>query len=95
MRQIFHSHGCSYNVEYFHSDKADMVRFYAAKNELYSDLLSNLVIVEPSYGYLLLQYIGNMIQFLEDSFPKIKNVYMPYHINFFSVDDYDEYNGEY
>lgn len=36
MQQIFYSHGCSYKVEYFHSDNADMVRFYATKNELYS-----------------------------------------------------------
>lgn len=115
MQQIFQSHGYSYNVEYFRSNNADMIRFYTAKNELYSDLLSDLVIVEPSYGYLLLQYIGNdvvlsgslnreyfceemtedIIQFLEDCFPKIKNIYMPYHIDFFSVDKYNEYNGEY
>lgn len=115
MQQIFYSHGYSYNVQYFHSDNADMIRFYAASNELHSDLLSDLVIVEPSYGYLLLQYIGNdavlsgslnkkyfceemtedIIQFLEDCFPKIKNVYMPYHIDFFSIDKYNEYNGEY
>ena len=115
MQQIFQSHGCSYNVEYFNSDNASMIRFYAIQNELSVDLLSNLVIVEPSYGYILLQYIGNdavlsgslnkeyfseemtedIIQFLEDCFPKIKNVYLPYHIDYFSVDKYDEYNGEY
>lgn len=115
MQPMFYSHGYSYNVEYFHSDNADMIRFYAASNELHSDLLSDLVIVEPSYGYLLLQYIGNdavlsgslnqnyfceemtedIIQFLEHNFPKLKNIYMPYHIDFFSVYKYNEYNGEY
>ena len=115
MQKIFHSHGCSYNVEYLCSDNADMIRFYGTQNESHSDQLSDLVIVTPSYGYLLLQYVGadavlsgslnkeyfceemteDIIQFLEDSFPKIKNVYLPYHIDFFSVDEYNEYNGEY
>lgn len=115
MQHIFCSHSCSYNVEYFHNDNADMIRFYAVNNEQYSDSLNDLVIVEPSYGYLLLQYIGNdailsgslnkkyfceemtedIIKFLENRFPKIKNVYMPYHIDFFSVYKYDDYNGEY
>ena len=115
MQQIFHSHGCSYNVEYFHSDNADMVRFYDTQNESHSCPLSDLVIAKSSYGYILLQYIGDdailsgslnkeyfceemtedIIEFLEESFPKIRNVYLPYHIDFFSVDKYDEYNGEY
>lgn len=57
MQQIFHSHGCSYDVEYFHSDNVDMVRFYAAKNELYSSLLSDFVlpsIASNVYVYALL-----------------------------------------
>lgn len=115
MQQIFHSHDCSYNVECFHSNNADMIRFYDIQKELHSAPLSDLVIVEPSYGYILLQYIGDdailsgslnkeyfceemtedIIKFLEESFPKIRNVYLPYHIDFFSVDKYDEYNGEY
>ena len=115
MQQIFHSHGRSYNVEYLYGDNSDMVRFYDAQNESHPSPLSDLVNVEPSYGYLLIQYIGDdailsgslnkeyfceemtedIIQFLEDSFPKIKNVYLPYHIDFYSVDKYDEYNGEY
>ncbi len=115
MQQIFHSHGHSYNVEYFHSNNADMVRFFDTPKEAHSSPLSDLVIVEPSYGYILLQYIGDdailsgslnkeyfceemtedIIEFLEESFPKIRNVYLPYHIDFFSVDKYDEYNGEY
>lgn len=114
-QQKFCSQGHYFNVEYFYGDNADIVRFYDIKNESYSSPLSDLVIVEPSYGYLLLQYIGDdailsgslnkeyfceemtedIIQFLEDSFPKIKNVYLPYHIDFFLVDKYDEYNGEY
>lgn len=115
MEQIFHSHGCSYHVGCFYGHDADMIYFYSVHKKSYCGVLSDLVIVEPSYGYLLLQYIGNdailsgslnkkyfsqemiedMIQFLEDSFPKIKNVYLPYHIDFFSVDSYEEYNGEY
>lgn len=54
MQQIFQSHGYSYNVEYFRSNNADMIRFYDTKNELCSNLLSDLVIAVPSYGYLLL-----------------------------------------
>ncbi|MDE5599202.1 MAG: hypothetical protein K2J04_15410 [Lachnospiraceae bacterium] len=115
MQQIFHSHGRSYNVEYFCSDNADMVRFFDTQKESHASPLSDLVIVEPSYGYILLQYIGDdailsgslnkeyfceeitddIIEFLEESFPKIRNVYLPYHIDFFTVDKYDEYNGEY
>lgn len=115
MQQIFHSHGRFYNVEYLCSGNADMVRFYDVQNESHSSPLNDLVIVTPSYGYLLLQYIGDdailsgslnkeyfceemtedIILFLEDNFPKIRNVYLPYHIDFFSVNEYDEYNGEY
>ena len=105
MKQIFYSRGCSFHVEYFYRDQAVMICFHAAKMKPYSGALSDLVIVEPSNGYLLLQYIGDdailsgslnqeyfceemiedMIRFLEESFPKIKNVYLPYHIDFFSV----------
>lgn len=115
MRKKFASHGCLYDVECFHNADAEMVRFYDSKNEQYKNPLSDLVIVEPSYGILLIQYIGedcvlsgtlnnkyfckemidDMLNFLEYLFPKCRNNYQPYHIDFVSVSDYDEYNGEY
>lgn len=31
----------------------------------------------------------------EDILPDCRNMYLPYHIDFASLSDYDEYNGEY
>ena len=51
-------------------------------------------------GFLDKQYfskdmIEDILSFLEDSIPDCKNIYLPYHIDFVSIADYDEYNGEY
>lgn len=59
MQRMFESCGYSYDVEYFHKEDADMVRFYERKNQSYNVPLSDLVMVEPSYGILLIQYIGD------------------------------------
>ena len=37
----------------------------------------------------------DILCFLEDSLPKCRNVYFPYHIDFAAVTGCDEYNGEY
>lgn len=115
MQQIFDSHGNRYDVEYFHNKDADIIRFYESKNEIYRNPLSDLVIAQPSYGILLIQYIGDdcvlsgtlnkryfckemisdILSFLEYNLPRCKNNYQPYHIDFVSVSDYEEYNGEY
>lgn len=36
-----------------------------------------------------------IILFLEECFPKLKNAYLPYHIDFADLSDFEEYNGEY
>lgn len=115
MQKKFISHRCSYDVEFFETENSCMIRFYDSKKEEYGKSLHDLVIVEPSYGFLLVQYIGNdavlggvlneeyfskdmtenIIGFLNDNLPKCRNVYFPYHIDFVSVSNYDEYNGEY
>lgn len=115
MQDKFESHGKTFDAEFFTKENGAMIRFYDKKME--HCLLSNLVIVTPSYGTLLVQYIDedavlggtldkkhfnkdmvdDIISFVENNLPKCKNVYMPYHFDFISVDlaDYDEYNGEY
>lgn len=57
MQQKFESKGCVYDVEIFHCDNTDIVRFYEKRNEQYGEKLSDLVIATPSYGFLLIQYI--------------------------------------
>ena len=37
----------------------------------------------------------DILAFLEDILPDFRNMYLPYHIDFASLSDYDEYNGEY
>ncbi len=58
MRQIFKSNGCKYDVEIFQCGKTDIVRFYEQRNEQYGEILTDLVIATPSYGFLLIQYIA-------------------------------------
>lgn len=57
MQQKFESKGCVYDVEIFHCDNTDIVRFYEKRSEQYGEKLSDLVIATPSYGFLLIQYI--------------------------------------
>lgn len=58
MQQKFESNGCVYDVEIFHCGNTDIVRFYEAQNEQYGEMLSDLVIAVPSYGFLQIQYIS-------------------------------------
>ncbi len=59
MHQKFESNGCVYDVEIFHYSNTDIVRFYEKKNEQYGEMLKDLVIATPSYGFLLIQYIAD------------------------------------
>lgn len=59
MKTEFISHGHSYDVQFFQAENSCMIRFYDGNNEKYSKPLQDLVIVEPSYGVLLVQYIGD------------------------------------
>lgn len=59
MQQKFESKGYVYDVEIFHCDNTDIVRFYEKRNEQYGERLSDLVIATPSYGFLLIQYIAH------------------------------------
>lgn len=59
MQQKFESHGCMYDVEYFHNGNTDIIRFFERKNEQYKTSLADLVIAVPSYGFLQMQYIDD------------------------------------
>ena len=39
--------------------------------------------------------VVEMIGFLEEKFPELRNAYFPYHIDLAEMTGYDEYNGEY
>lgn len=39
--------------------------------------------------------VDEIILFLEEQFPGLRNAYFPYHIDFAEFTGYDEYNGEY
>ena len=96
MKKTFESCGHSFDAEFFSAESSCMIRFYDSKNEDFGGSLHDLVIAEPSYGFLLVQYIGDdILCFLEDSLPQCRNVYFPYHIDFAAVTGCDEYNGEY
>lgn len=51
MQQKFESKGYVYDVEIFHCDNTDIVRFYEKRNEQYGERLSDLVIATPSYRF--------------------------------------------
>lgn len=58
MQRTFKSNGCTYDVEIFQCGNTDIVRFYERRNEQYGEILTDLVIATPSYGFLLIQYIA-------------------------------------
>ena len=115
MPQMFESNGRVYDVEIFQCGDTDIVRFYEKRNEQYGEMLSDLVIGTPSYGFLLIQHIAgdavltgtlnakyfyagmvdDIVTFLENNIPSCRNIYFPYHIDFFTVSSSEEYNGEY
>ena len=115
MQNKFTSNGRMYDAEIFHCNNTDIVRFYETQNEQYRENLSNLVIATPSYGFLLIKYIGSdvvltgtlnkeyfseemvneILDFMEDTFPSCRNAYLPYHIDFYSTEFSETYNGEY
>lgn len=59
MHRRFVSKGCAYDAEILHYDNSDLVRFYEGCKEQYGEELSDLIIATPSYGYLLIQYVGD------------------------------------
>ena len=59
MQQKFISNGCVYDVEIFCCDNTNIIRFYETQNEQYGETISDLVIATPSYGFLLIKYIGD------------------------------------
>ncbi|MBQ7232169.1 MAG: hypothetical protein IJX07_02925 [Bacillales bacterium] len=115
MQQKFMSNGCVYDVEIFRCDNTDIVRFYEMQNEQYGEKISDLVIATPSYGFLLIKYIGgdavltgtlnrdyfceemvtDIMDFVEKNLPCCRNIYLPYHIDFVTIESSEEYNGEY
>ena len=59
MKKTFESCGHSFDAEFFPTESSCMIRFYDSKNEDFGGSLHDLVIAEPSYGFLLVQYIGD------------------------------------
>ena len=59
MKKKFESCGHSFDAEFFPAESSCMIRFYDSKNEDFGGSLNDLVIAEPSYGFLLVQYIGD------------------------------------
>ncbi len=59
MKKKFESCGHSFDAEFFPAESSCMIRFYDSKNEDFGGSLHDLVIAEPSYGFLLVQYIGD------------------------------------
>ncbi len=41
------------------------------------------------------EMVADILIFIEDALPKARNIYLPYHIDFVSISDCEEYNGEY
>ena len=41
------------------------------------------------------EMVEDILAFIEYNLPQTRNIYLPYHIDFVSISDYDEYNGEY
>lgn len=115
MQQKFKSNGCVYDVEIFHCGNTDIVRFYEMRNEQYGETISDLVMATPSYGFLLIKYIGDdavltgtlnrnyfceemvtdIMDFVEKNLFSCTKVYLPYHIDFVTIESSEEYNGEY
>lgn len=58
MQRKFESNGYTYDVEIFQCGNTNIVRFYDERNEQYGEMLTDLVIATPSYGFLLIQYIA-------------------------------------
>ncbi|WP_321026150.1 hypothetical protein [Hungatella effluvii] len=53
MKKKFESCGHSFDAEFFPAESSCMIRFYDSKNEDFGGSLHDLVIAEPSYGFLL------------------------------------------
>ena len=53
MKKTFESCGHSFDAEFFPAESSCMIRFYDSKNEDFGGSLHDLVIAEPSYGFLL------------------------------------------
>lgn len=46
-------------------------------------------------AYFSKDMVEDILLFVEDCVPACKDAYLPYHIDFAALSDYDEYNGEY
>ena len=45
--------------------------------------------------YFCAEMVDDIVIFCENNIPSCKNIYFPYHIDFFTVSSSEEYNGEY
>lgn len=45
--------------------------------------------------YFCAEMVDDIVIFCENNIPSCKNIYFPYHIDFFTISSSEEYNGEY
>lgn len=64
---------------------------------LYLKLLDGDAVLSGSLdaAYFSKDMVEDILLFVEDCVPACKDAYLPYHIDFAALSDYDEYNGEY
>ena len=84
MKTVFQSRGTTCDVEILGGEAAFLIRFYNSGDENYAEPLHDLVIAPSSYGFLTLKKVGG------DGVLRCRDIYLPYHIDFVSLTNYDE-----
>ena len=103
MQKTFISRGKACNVDIFSSNNSYIFRFYDGEivpsnyGFLYLRLLEGDAILSGCLdeAYFSKDMVEDILLFVEDCVPACKDAYLPYHIDFAALSDYDEYNGEY
>lgn len=84
-------------VENYREPLSDLVVVYSPYGFLHLKGIGEDAVLSGflNENYFTKDMVEDIIEFLVECLPEYRNCYLPYHIDFVSVSNYEEYNGEY
>ena len=65
---------------------------YAVQSQV---VWSNSITGTLNRDYFCEEMVNDIMDFLKENLPSCRNIYLPYHMDFVTIESSEEYNGEY